>query len=149
MADDRRSSTPGTKLVGQFIACSILVLSGVHFSVFGHLLIDIPLTYLWVIGLTNAFNLLDNMDGLTAGTATIAGAFFFLLAVLNGQILVALLAVAVTGSCLGFLLYNHNPASIFMGDTGSLSLGFILAVIGLKLDIRSRGSQLPQSPCSF
>ncbi|MDE3074164.1 MAG: undecaprenyl/decaprenyl-phosphate alpha-N-acetylglucosaminyl 1-phosphate transferase, partial [Chloroflexota bacterium] len=78
---------------------------------------------------------LDNMDGLSAGAATIASVFFFLLAVANGQILVALLAAALVGSCLGFLVYNYNPASIFMGDTGSLSLGFLLAVIGMKLDI--------------
>ncbi len=137
MADDRRSSTPLAKLVGQFVACSILVVSGIRFSVFNQPLIDIPLTYLWVLGLTNALNLLDNMDGLSAGAATIAGAFLLLLAILNGQLLVALLAVAVVGSCLGFLLYNYNPASIFMGDTGSLSLGFILAVISMKLEIHN------------
>ncbi|MHB8620733.1 MAG: MraY family glycosyltransferase [Chloroflexota bacterium] len=136
MADDRRGGmTPLTKLVGQFVACTLLVAFGIRLTVFGHQWIDLPLTYLWVMGLTNALNLLDNMDGLSAGASTIAAAFFFLLAVLNGQILVALLAVALVGSCLGFLIYNYNPASIFMGDTGSLSLGFLLAVIGMKLDV--------------
>jgi UDP-GlcNAc:undecaprenyl-phosphate/decaprenyl-phosphate GlcNAc-1-phosphate transferase len=136
MADDRRGGmTPFAKLTGQFVACSTLLAFGIHVTAFGIPWVDIPLTYLWVIGLTNALNLLDNMDGLSAGATSIAGAFFFLLAVLNGQILVALLAAALVGSCLGFLIYNYNPATIFMGDTGSLSLGFILSVLGMKLQI--------------
>jgi UDP-GlcNAc:undecaprenyl-phosphate GlcNAc-1-phosphate transferase len=106
-------------------------------SVFGTYWLDLPLTILWVLGLTNALNLLDNMDGLSAGATAIAAAFFFLLAVLNGQVLVALLAAALVGACLGFLIYNYNPASIFMGDTGSLTLGFMLAVLGMKLQIHN------------
>ncbi|HEY8691245.1 MAG TPA: MraY family glycosyltransferase [Chloroflexota bacterium] len=138
MADDRRGSmTPFTKVAGQIVACSVLVALGIHLTAFGTLWIDVPLTYLWVIGLTNALNLLDNMDGLSAGATSIAGAFFFVLAVLNGQILVALLATALVGSCLGFLIYNYNPASIFMGDSGSLSLGFMLSVLGIKLQIHN------------
>jgi UDP-GlcNAc:undecaprenyl-phosphate GlcNAc-1-phosphate transferase len=138
MADDRRGHmTPLTKLAGQFVASSVLIAAGMRMIVFGVGWLDIPLTYLWVIGLTNALNLLDNMDGLSAGATSIAGAFFFVLAVLNGQILVALLAAALVGSCLGFLIYNYNPASIFMGDSGSLSLGFILAVLGMKLQIHN------------
>jgi UDP-GlcNAc:undecaprenyl-phosphate/decaprenyl-phosphate GlcNAc-1-phosphate transferase len=138
MTDDRSGGmTPLAKLTGQIVACSVLVAFGIHVTAFGVLWVDVPLTYLWVIGLTNALNLLDNMDGLSAGATSIAGAFFFLLAVLNGQILVALLAAALVGSCLGFLIYNYNPASIFMGDTGSLSLGFILSVLGVKLQIHN------------
>ncbi|HUZ76978.1 MAG TPA: MraY family glycosyltransferase [Chloroflexota bacterium] len=136
VADDRRGRMgPWTKLTGQFVACTILVAFGIRFNLFHILWLDLPLTYLWVLGLTNALNLLDNMDGLSAGVASIAAGFFFLLAVFNGQILVALLAIALVGSCLGFLLYNYNPASIFMGDSGALSLGFILAVISMKLDV--------------
>ncbi|MGH2364755.1 MAG: MraY family glycosyltransferase [Chloroflexota bacterium] len=136
VADDRRGRMgPWTKLTGQFAACTILVAFGIRFTLFHTPWLDVPLTYLWVLGLTNALNLLDNMDGLSAGVSSIAAGFFFLLAVLNGQILVGLLAIAVVGSCLGFLVYNYNPASIFMGDSGALSLGFILAVISIKLDI--------------
>ena len=136
MTDDRRGGmAPITKLAGQVVACTVLLTLGLRVVAFGVAWIDVPLTYLWVIGLTNALNLLDNMDGLSAGATSIAGAFFFLLAVLNGQILVALLAAALVGSCLGFLVYNYNPASIFMGDTGSLTLGFVLAVLGMKLQI--------------
>jgi UDP-GlcNAc:undecaprenyl-phosphate GlcNAc-1-phosphate transferase len=138
MSDDSRGGMrPFTKLVFQFVACVILVAFGVHVNIFGTYWLDLPLTFLWVVGLTNALNLLDNMDGLSAGAAAIASAFFFLLAVLNGQILVALLAAALAGSCLGFLIYNYNPASIFMGDTGSLTLGFMLAVLGMKLQVHN------------
>lgn len=138
MTDDRRGGmTPLAKIAGQIVACSVLLTFGIHLTAFDTPWIDIPLTYLWVLGLTNALNLLDNMDGLSAGATSIAGAFFFLLAVLNGQILVALLAAALVGSCLGFLIYNYNPASIFMGDTGSLFLGFILSVLGIKLQIHN------------
>jgi UDP-GlcNAc:undecaprenyl-phosphate GlcNAc-1-phosphate transferase len=139
LVDDRRGGmAPFWKLLAQFVAATILVtVAGIHLTAFGIAWLDIPLTYLWVIGLSNALNLLDNMDGLSAGAASIAGAFFLLLAALNGQILVALLAAALVGSCLGFLIYNYNPASIFMGDTGSLSLGFILSVLGIKLQIHN------------
>ncbi|MBV9119357.1 MAG: undecaprenyl/decaprenyl-phosphate alpha-N-acetylglucosaminyl 1-phosphate transferase, partial [Chloroflexi bacterium] len=138
MTDDRRGEmTPLTKLIFQFAATTILIIFGIRLSIFGHRWIDLPLTYLWVLGLTNALNLLDNMDGLTAGAAAIASTFFFLLAVLNSQILVALLAAALVGACLGFLVYNYNPASIFMGDSGSLSLGFLLAVLSMKLQIHN------------
>jgi UDP-GlcNAc:undecaprenyl-phosphate/decaprenyl-phosphate GlcNAc-1-phosphate transferase len=134
--DSRGHMKPLTKLAGQTVACSVLIAMGIRVNVFGVNWLDVPLTYLWVIGLTNALNLLDNMDGLSAGATTIASAFFFVLAVLNGQILVSLLAAALVGSCLGFLVYNYNPASIFMGDSGSLSLGFMLAVLGMKLQIQ-------------
>ncbi len=85
------------------------------------------------MGITNAFNLLDNMDGLSGGVAAIASAFFVLLAAMSGQYLVGALAAALLGASIGFLVYNVNPASIFMGDAGSLFLGFMLAAVGIKL----------------
>ncbi len=96
------------------------------------------LTLLWVVGLTNALNLLDNMDGLSGGVGAVAAAFFLLLAALSGQYLVGAMAAAILGACLGFLLYNFNPASIFMGDTGSLFLGFVLAALGIKMRFPTR-----------
>lgn len=90
-------------------------------------------TVLWIVGITNAFNFLDNMDGLAGGVATIAAGAFFLIAALNGQYLVAALAVATAGCAMGFLHHNFHPATIYMGDAGSLFLGFVLAVVGVLL----------------
>jgi UDP-GlcNAc:undecaprenyl-phosphate/decaprenyl-phosphate GlcNAc-1-phosphate transferase len=94
-------------------------------------------TVLWIVGITNALNLLDNMDGLSAGTAAIGAFFFFLVAALSGQYLVAALAIALAGCALGFLRHNFHPATIYMGDAGSLFLGFVLAVLGIKLTVPS------------
>ncbi len=130
--DDRRGMKSYVKLAVQLAAAGILVISGVQVRLF-HGVLDIVLTLLWVIGITNAFNLLDNMDGLSSGVATIAAAFFTLLAAMSGQYLVGTMAAALCGACLGFLVYNWNPARVFMGDTGSLFLGFLLAAVAIKL----------------
>jgi UDP-GlcNAc:undecaprenyl-phosphate GlcNAc-1-phosphate transferase len=120
------------KLIGQLLAASILVFSGVQVQIFGGWL-DIAITVLWVVGITNALNLLDNMDGLSGGIAMIAAVFFTLLAAMSRQYLVGALAAALAGACAGFLIYNWNPAHIFMGDTGSLFLGFLLAAVAIKM----------------
>jgi UDP-GlcNAc:undecaprenyl-phosphate GlcNAc-1-phosphate transferase len=131
--DDYRVLKPLVKLAGQIIAAMMLILSGIHVSFLPHPALNIIATLLWVVGITNALNLLDNMDGLSSGVATIACTFFFLIAVMTRQYLVASLSAALLGACLGFLYYNFNPASIFMGDSGSLFIGFILSAIGIKL----------------
>jgi UDP-GlcNAc:undecaprenyl-phosphate/decaprenyl-phosphate GlcNAc-1-phosphate transferase len=95
---------------------------------------DATLTVLWVLGITHAMNLLDNMDGLSAGVASIAAVTFFGIALLNGQFLVAALSLALVGVAVGFLRHNRYPAKIYMGDAGSLFLGFMLAVIGIRLE---------------
>jgi len=131
--DDRIGLSPLTKLLAQIVAALIVVASGVQ------VLLPIPqlanwlISILWIVGITNAFNLLDNMDGLAGGIGAVSATFFLLLAAISGQYLVGSLAAAVLGACLGFLLYNFNPASIFMGDTGSLFLGFLMAIVGIKL----------------
>ena len=130
--DDSRGVGSYLKLAIQIAAACILILSGVQVRLFDGFM-DIVLTLLWVVGITNAFNLLDNMDGLSAGVATVASAFFTLLAAMSGQYLVGTLAAALGGACVGFLVYNWNPARVFMGDTGSLFLGFLLAAVGIKL----------------
>lgn len=94
---------------------------------------------IWIVAITNAFNLLDNMDGLSAGVAVIAAGFFAVIAVMNGQYLVAPLAAALAGCALGFLRSNFHPARIYMGDAGSLFLGFVLAVVGVKLSFPVSG----------
>ncbi|MBI4789830.1 MAG: undecaprenyl/decaprenyl-phosphate alpha-N-acetylglucosaminyl 1-phosphate transferase [Chloroflexi bacterium] len=131
--DDRVGLGATLKLLGQIFGALILIVTGVTADVFHNPLLDIPLTLMWIVGITNAMNLLDNMDGLSGGVAACASAFFLLIAALNGQYLVGSLAAALLGASVGFLVYNFNPASIFMGDTGSLFLGYMLAAVGLKL----------------
>jgi UDP-GlcNAc:undecaprenyl-phosphate/decaprenyl-phosphate GlcNAc-1-phosphate transferase len=95
--------------------------------------LDAIVTVAWVVVITNAFNLLDNMDGLSAGVATIASFWFFVVSIVNGQYFVAILALALVGCAAGFLRHNRFPARIYMGDAGSLYLGFILSVLALRL----------------
>ena len=125
---------PGVKLAGQLLAAAIALLGGLQLHVFGNQVADVALTVLWFIGISNGINFLDNMDGLSAGATAIAALFFALLAALHGQILVAAMGLALAGACFGFLRYNFNPATVFMGDAGTLFMGFLLAVIGLKLN---------------
>jgi len=95
--------------------------------------IDAIITVFWVVGITNAFNLLDNMDGLSAGIAAIASFSFFAIAASNGQYLVASLSLALGGCALGFLRHNFHPARVYMGDSGALFFGFLVSFVGLKL----------------
>lgn len=141
VVDDRWGLGSYVKLVGQLLAACILVYSGVQVSIWGNWL-DIVVTIGWVVGITNAMNLLDNMDGLSGGIAMIAAVFFTLLASLSDQYLVGALAAALAGACAGFLVYNWNPAHIFMGDTGSLFLGFLLAAVGIKLRFPSNSDTI-------
>jgi len=122
------------------IAAGILLAGGIHAQVFsvlvgGHTgyLLDAALTVLWVVGITASFSILDHMDGLCAGVAAVASAFFATLALLHGQTLVTSLAAAVLGAGAGFLRWNFKPAKIFMGDGGAMFLGFLMATLGLKL----------------
>jgi UDP-GlcNAc:undecaprenyl-phosphate GlcNAc-1-phosphate transferase len=131
--DDRLGLGPLAKLLGQGLAACILVFGGVQAQMFSSGWLNLAITLIWVIGICNAINFLDNMDGLAAGVSAVAAGSFLLLAALNGQELVSSLAAALLGACLGFLVYNFQPAISFMGDTGSLLLGFMLAVLGIKL----------------
>ena len=133
LADDLMNISPLIRFVAQSAAAVAVWLSGVSISLFDASWPDALLTLVWIVGVTNAFNLLDNMDGLSAGVAAIASAFFFILAAMNGQVAVAALSIALCGCALGFLRSNFHPARIYMGDAGSLFLGFLLAVIGIKL----------------
>src|SRR6266404_4286645 len=139
--DDRGLLHHQVKLfVGMPLAAGILLLSGIRAQVFNTViggrtgdLLDIVLTVVWVVGITASFSILDHMDGLCAGVAAMASAFFALLAYLNGQTLVTVLAAAVLGAASGFLRWNFKPAKIFMGDGGAMFLGFLMATLGLKL----------------
>ncbi len=133
--DDVRGLKPSLKLLAQLVAACILPLSGLSVKLFPLETLNVTLTIFWIVGITNALNLLDNMDGLSGGIAAVAAAHFVLLAAMNHppQVLVGALAAALLGACVGFVRYNFNPASIFMGDTGSLFIGFVLAALGIKL----------------
>ncbi len=136
--DDRRGMRPLFKMAGQLAAASILVWSGIQVTLFHSHVLNVGMTFFWVIGICNALNFLDNMDGLAAGIAMVASGFFFTVAVVEGLGLVASLAAATLGACVGFLYYNFSPATLFMGDAGSLLLGFVLAVLGIKLEFTGR-----------
>jgi UDP-GlcNAc:undecaprenyl-phosphate GlcNAc-1-phosphate transferase len=131
--DDNSGMNPLVKISGQLMAAMWVAQSGIQFHLTGDALLDLGLTLLWIVGLTNATNLLDNMDGLSSGAALISSGFLWIIAAWNGQFLVASMALALVGACLGFLRYNFAPATIFMGDAGSLFLGYTLSVIALKL----------------
>ena len=133
LIDDLKGISPLQKIISQFICAICICLAGDGVSIFQIEVLDWSITVLWVVGITNAFNLLDNMDGLTAGLAGIASLAFFGIAALNDQYLVASLSLALAGCALGFLKKNYHPAEIFMGDGGSLFLGFLISYIGLKL----------------
>jgi len=131
--DDRYGMPVWLKLGAQFVAAACLIAVGVQVRLFNMWWLDLPITLIWMIGITNAVNLLDNMDGLAAGVTAVGAAFFFVLAALEGLGLVASLAAALFGAALGFLFYNFAPAVSFMGDAGSLVLGFMLATLGIKI----------------
>ncbi|MEQ6377565.1 MraY family glycosyltransferase [Bacillaceae bacterium S4-13-58] len=139
MLDDIRGLSPKTKLLMQIVSAVIVIASGVHIDFinlpFGDPLdlgyLSIPFSLLWVVGITNAINLIDGLDGLAAGISSIALLTISCLAILMGNSFVTLISFLLLGGTVGFLFYNFYPAKIFMGDTGSLFLGFMLAVISM------------------
>jgi len=131
--DDRNGMKPGIKIFGQFVCALVIVGSDIQFQIIENQGVNAAVTIVWIVGITNALNLLDNMDGLSTGATLISAGFLFLIAAHNGQFLVATTALALAGACFGFWWFNKPPASIFMGDAGSLFIGFMVAVLGVKL----------------
>ncbi len=137
--DDLFELSPKLKLIGQIVAASVVILGGIKVEFInlpfdGRLelgLFTIPLTLLWIIGVTNAINLIDGLDGLSAGVSSIVLATIATMAYVNGNFFVLGLSMIMLGASLGFLIFNFHPAKIFMGDTGSLFLGFMLSVLSL------------------
>ena len=126
--------------IGMPVAALFLIAAGIRAQLLSQfipgtagVILDCLFTLFWVVGVTAAFSILDHMDGLCAGIAAIAAAFFTLAAGFNGQTMVRTLAAAVLGAALGFLRWNFNPAKIFMGDGGAMFLGFLMATLGLKI----------------
>jgi len=148
--DDRGLLHPQIKLMGVMpLAALILALSGIRivswpFSSYlpesAHGPLSLIVTVFWVVGITAAFSILDHMDGLCAGVAAIASAFFLIFGLLQDQVLVSSLAAAVLGGALGFLKWNFKPARIFMGDGGAMFLGFMLATLGIKAGLGHPGT---------
>jgi len=132
LIDDKRRLPPYVKLFAQIIAGGIAVFSGIILKLPIDNIFAIPLTLLWVIGITNAFNLLDNIDGLTAGIAAICSLMLFVSSLVFFNNPLCVFALILSGAALGFLPYNFPPARIFMGDSGSMFLGYSLAVISIS-----------------
>jgi UDP-GlcNAc:undecaprenyl-phosphate GlcNAc-1-phosphate transferase len=131
LIDDIIQIKPYAKLVVQLIAAAMMVYSGLQLPWVNYAWVNDLLTIFWLVGITNAINLLDNMDGLAGGVCVIASVFLAISFMMNGQAAEATLAAILGGAALGFLVFNFNPASIFMGDCGSMFLGFMLSSIAL------------------
>ncbi len=138
--DDVRSVGPYFKFAVQAVAAVMLFAGGLRILalpvLFGNhqfgWVIGLPITILWVLGITNAFNLIDGLDGLAAGSALFSTLVVFVVAIFSGSMLVSLLTIALAGAILGFLRFNFNPATIFLGDCGSLFIGFMLSALALE-----------------
>ncbi len=149
--DDRFNMSAKAKLGGQVVvACVAVVWGGARVSAFiGSPILAGLVSILWIIVVVNAINFFDNMDGLAAGTAAIAFSLFTIAAAAQGQFFVAAFGAAATGAVVGFWFYNHTPASIFMGDSGSHLLGYLLAVTGTMVTYYDKTSDTPHSPLSI
>ncbi len=139
--DDLKPLSSEVKFGVQFVLAGIIYFAGFQISNITNLLgsgvldigiLDLPITVLWIVGITNAFNLIDGLDGLASGVAVIACTSIFLITSLSGQIGAAIFSAVIAGSLVGFLRYNFNPAKIFLGDSGSLVIGFALALLSIQ-----------------
>jgi UDP-GlcNAc:undecaprenyl-phosphate GlcNAc-1-phosphate transferase len=132
LVDDLGQLGPWTKLGGQLVAVGVLLKSGIYIKL---TILPVPvaigISVIWLLAVTNAFNLIDIMDGLSAGTACIAAIILLIVADLDGGVTAATLLASLAGACLGFLKYNFQPAKIYMGDTGSMFLGLSLAAVAM------------------
>lgn len=145
--DDLKPMRPRIKLILQVFGAIILVYFGVRIKIVTNPFdnmgmsdigwLSVPATIFWIVGVTNAFNIIDGLDGLAAGVASISCITLFIISLINGRITAAFLTAALAGSTIGFLPYNFNPAKIFMGDTGAQFLGFVLAAISIQGAIKS------------
>ncbi|SVB45600.1 uncharacterized protein METZ01_LOCUS198454, partial [marine metagenome] len=152
LADDLRNLSPVVRIALEVLCAVQLWRMDAGITLTGDQTVDLALTVLWVVGITNAFNLLDNMDGLAAGQAAVCAMTIFAVAAANGQFLVAALAIALAGCAVGFLRHNFYPARIYMGDGGALFIGFLIAYLGIKLRFRDSAFEsflVPALICSL
>ena len=148
LIDDKIAMSAKVKFSGQFIIAVIAVfLGGARFNIFPEYpTLSTAFTLFWIMLLMNSINFFDNMDGLAVGTVAIAMALFALVAALNGQFLVASFAALNCGVCCGFWFYNANPATIFMGDSGSHFIGYLAAVISSQVTFFDKSFSLSRFP---
>ena len=144
LLDDIYELSPKIRFLSQsvvgVVTSWLLFVNGSGIKIFDNPWLNGLVTSLWVVGIINAVNFIDNMDGLATGIAVIAAFAFFVIAFSNGQYLVAALSISLSGACAGFLFWNKKPASIYLGDAGALYIGFLLAAISIRIDI----NELPQ-----
>jgi UDP-GlcNAc:undecaprenyl-phosphate/decaprenyl-phosphate GlcNAc-1-phosphate transferase len=142
--DDLRGLSAPWKLIGQLIAATLMILLGIQIRLFDQLpWLNLLITYLWMIGITNAFNFVDSMDGLATGLGILAAGFFMLVTYDSEQIGLSLFSAILVGACLGSFYYTASPAKFFLGDSGAQFLGFILA--GLAIEYSPLGFLRTQS----
>jgi len=135
LVDDFGVLSPYQKFAGQFLAIFVLIKAGIYIKVeFFPIWLAIPLTVFWMLGIINAVNIVDVSDGLSSGTSFITCIFLMVVAILNGNITIAVLTAGLAGSILGFLRYNFAPAKIYLGDAGSLFIGLMLAALSMIAD---------------
>jgi UDP-GlcNAc:undecaprenyl-phosphate GlcNAc-1-phosphate transferase len=146
LVDDARALSPKVKLLGQIGAALVLVACGIRIQFVQETWLSVVLTVFWVVAVSNAVNFVDIMDGLAAGVAGLAALGFFAFSLQAGRYNDSIVAMALAGSCLGFLAYNFSPARIYMGDAGSLFLGFTLAAIAINEGYSSRNLVAVFSP---
>ena len=135
--DDLRETRPGFKLLFQILLATTVSALGLRIGFIANPFLATGLTVFWIVAIINAFNIIDNMDGLSSGIAAVSGICIFVYSVQLGNAEVSVLAAAVSAACLGFFIFNFNPAKIFMGDCGSLCIGFIMAAITIMSTWRS------------
>ena len=132
LIDDFGVLSPRNKFIGQFFAAFILIKAGIMINVVAlPMWLAMVFTFLWIVGITNGFNIIDVMDGLSTGIAFWASVFFFIVAILNGKIMIATLTISLAGGLLGFLWYNFEPAKIYLGDAGSMFIGITLGSLAM------------------
>jgi len=138
LIDDLRKLTPWSRFIIQSLfgvaISALLVATNTLGSPFGNNWIDIPVTTLFIVGITNSINLFDNIDGGASGALAIAAVFLFILSWQGGQFLIAALSIVLAGATLGFLIWNKPPARIYMGDAGTLFLGLLIASLAIRFD---------------
>jgi len=132
LIDDFGVLTPATKLIGQLLAVFVLIKSGIRIQIAAlPEWVDLLLTIFWMVGLINAFNLLDIMDGLSAGVGAVSATVLLVAALIQGDQAIAFMLAALIGSLAGFLKYNWQPARIYMGDTGAMFIGLLLGAMAM------------------
>lgn len=147
LLDDVLQIKPATKLIGQIVGASIAVYLGHNLHLAGLGLLNIPLSIFWIVAISNAYNLIDNMDGLAAGVGIVSLAFMAATIGPDSNPTLAIATFSLMGSLLGFLIFNFNPASIFMGDSGSMFIGLTLAVLGVHIGTHGGSLAAVAVPC--